>query len=117
KKETPAAAAPAPADKPADVKATPVAAAIIADKNIDPKSVTPSGYSVKILKNDVLEALSNPGRKPGTVPFSREERREKMRSVRKTVSRRLVEAKNSTSMLTTFNKVDMSAIIQIRAIY
>jgi 2-oxoglutarate dehydrogenase E2 component (dihydrolipoamide succinyltransferase) len=117
KKETPAAAAPAPADKPADVKATPVAAAIIADKKIDPKSVTPSGYSGKILKNDVLEALSNPGRKPGTVPFSREERREKMSSLRKTVSRRLVEAKNSTAMLTTFNEVDMSAIMEIRAKY
>lgn len=106
-----------PAEIPSDVKATPVAAAIIADKKIDTKSVTPSGFSGKILKNDVLEALSNPGRRPGTEPFSRVEKREKMSNLRKTVSRRLVEAKNSTAMLTTFNEVDMSAIMDIRKKY
>ena len=47
----------------ADVKASPVAAAIIADKKVDPKTVTPSGPEGKILKNDVLAALTNPGRK------------------------------------------------------
>ena len=61
-----------------DVKATPVASAIIADKGVDPKSIQASGYGGKILKDDVLEALSNPGRKPGTQAFSREEKREKM---------------------------------------
>jgi len=98
----------------ADVKATPVAAAILADKKVDLKSVTPSGTGGKILKNDVLDALSNPGRKPGTEAFSRDERREKMSQLRKTISRRLVEAKNSTAMLTTFNEVDMSAIMELR---
>ena len=104
-------ASPAPR---ADVKATPVAAAILADKKVDLKSVTPSGTGGKILKNDVLDALSNPGRKPGTEAFSRNERREKMSQLRKTISRRLVEAKNSTAMLTTFNEVDMSAIMELR---
>ncbi len=104
-------ASPAPS---ADVKATPVAAAILADKKVDLKSVTPSGTGGKILKNDVLDALSNPGRKPGTEAFSRNERREKMSQLRKTISRRLVEAKNSTAMLTTFNEVDMSAIMELR---
>lgn len=121
KQETETKAEPAAAatsvEKPGDMKATPVAAAIIADKKIDPKSVTPSGYSGKILKNDVLDALSNPGRKPGIELFSREDRREKMSNLRKTVSRRLVEAKNSTAMLTTFNEVDMSAIMEIRSKY
>ncbi|MFZ9300605.1 MAG: 2-oxoglutarate dehydrogenase complex dihydrolipoyllysine-residue succinyltransferase [Chitinophagaceae bacterium] len=98
----------------ADVKATPVAAAILADKKVDLKSVTPSGTGGKILKNDVLDALSNPGRKPGTEAFSRNKRREKMSQLRKTISRRLVEAKNSTAMLTTFNEVDMSAIMELR---
>ena len=98
-----------------DIKATPVAAAIIADKKVDPKSVTPSGYSGKIVKNDVLAALSNPGKVTGGKPlFSREERREKMSQLRKTISRRLVEAKNTTAMLTTFNEVDMSRIMDIR---
>jgi 2-oxoglutarate dehydrogenase E2 component (dihydrolipoamide succinyltransferase) len=67
------------------------------------------------VKQDVLEALSQPGRKPGAALFSRENRPEKMSNLRKTVSRRLVEAKNTTAMLTTFNEVDMSAIMDIRA--
>jgi len=99
----------------ADVKATPVAAAILADKKVDVKNITPSGTGGRILKNDVLEALASPGRKPGTEAFSRTEKREKMSNLRKTVSRRLVEAKNSTAMLTTFNEVDMSRIMEIRA--
>jgi 2-oxoglutarate dehydrogenase E2 component (dihydrolipoamide succinyltransferase) len=99
-----------------DIKATPVAAAIIADKKVDPKSVTPSGFSGKIVKNDVLAALSNPGKVTGGKPlFSRDERREKMSQLRKTISRRLVEAKNTTAMLTTFNEVDMSRIMEIRS--
>ncbi len=101
----------------ADVKATPVAAAILADKKVDVKAITPSGTGGRILKNDVLEALNNPGRKPGLEAFSRNDRHEKMSNLRRTISRRLVEAKNSTAMLTTFNEVDMSAIMEIRAKY
>ncbi len=97
-----------------DTKASPVAAAIIADKKVDPKSVTASGVHGKILKNDVLDALNNPGRTIGKPLFSREERREKMSNLRKTISRRLVEAKNTTAMLTTFNEVDMSRIMELR---
>jgi 2-oxoglutarate dehydrogenase E2 component (dihydrolipoamide succinyltransferase) len=104
---------------PNDIKATPVASAIIADKKIDPKTVTASGYSGKILKDDVLAALANPGKKAfaGTELFSRNVRQEKMSNLRKTISRRLVEAKNTTAMLTTFNEVDMSAIMDIRTKY
>jgi len=112
---TPAPAAAPVTSVPADLKATPVAAAIIADKKVDPVTIAASGTGGRILKQDVLEALSNPGRKPGTSAFSRSERREKMSNLRKTISRRLVEAKNSTAMLTTFNEVDMSAIMEIRA--
>lgn len=100
-----------------DVKATPVAAAIIADKKVDSKNITPSGSNGKIIKQDVLEALSRPGRKPGTELFSRNETPEKMSNLRKTISRRLVEAKNTTAMLTTFNEVDMSAIMEVRKKY
>ncbi|HZG99565.1 MAG TPA: 2-oxoglutarate dehydrogenase complex dihydrolipoyllysine-residue succinyltransferase [Flavisolibacter sp.] len=119
KQEAPKAATPSPAQQPVtaipnDVKASPVASAIIADKKVDPKSIQPSGYNGKILKEDVLGALSNPGRKPGMEAFSREEKREKMSNLRKTVSRRLVEAKNTTAMLTTFNEVDMSRIMALR---
>ena len=96
------------------VKATPVAAAIIADKKLDPKTVTPTGSNGKIFKQDVIDALNKPGRKPGIALFGRSERSEKMSALRKTISRRLVEAKNTTAMLTTFNEVDMSAIMDIR---
>ncbi len=101
----------------ADIRATPVAAAIIADKKVDPKSVAPSGSNGKIMKADVMEALNNPGRKPGTVLFARNDRPEKMSNLRKTISRRLVEAKNTTAMLTTFNEVDMGPVMEIRKKY
>ncbi|MBN8863207.1 MAG: 2-oxoglutarate dehydrogenase complex dihydrolipoyllysine-residue succinyltransferase [Sphingobacteriales bacterium] len=123
KAEAPKAAAPASAAPvtavPNDIKATPVASAIIADKKVDPKSVTPSGFQGKILKEDVLAALSNPGRKAfaGTELFSRNVRTEKMSNLRKTISRRLVESKNTTAMLTTFNEVDMTRIMDIRGKY
>ncbi|GAB3011228.1 2-oxoglutarate dehydrogenase complex dihydrolipoyllysine-residue succinyltransferase [Niabella terrae] len=107
---------PAPAT---DMKATPVASAILADKKVDPKTVKASGFSGKIIKEDVLAAIANAGRRSfdGGDLFSRNDRKEKMTSLRKTISRRLVEAKNSTAMLTTFNEVDMQPIMDIRALY
>ncbi|HWB27310.1 MAG TPA: 2-oxoglutarate dehydrogenase complex dihydrolipoyllysine-residue succinyltransferase [Chitinophagaceae bacterium] len=101
---------------PNDVKATPVASAIIADKKVDVASISPTGAGGKILKHDVLEALSHPGKKAfaGQELFTRNERRERMSNLRKTISRRLVESKNTTAMLTTFNEVDMGRIMDIR---
>jgi 2-oxoglutarate dehydrogenase E2 component (dihydrolipoamide succinyltransferase) len=97
-------------------KATPVASAIIADKNVDPAQIKPSGSGGKILKHDVLDALSHPAKQAfnGQELHSRNERREKMSNLRKTISRRLVESKNTTAMLTTFNEVDMSRVMEIR---
>ena len=102
-----------------DVKATPVAAAIIADKKVDPQTIKPSGTGGKILKDDVLQAISNPGKQAfkGAELFSRNVRKEKMSNLRKTISRRLVESKNTTAMLTTFNEVDMTRIMDIRSKY
>jgi len=100
-----------------DVKATPVAAAMLADKKVDVKKVTPSGSNGRIMKHDVLEALMNPGRAVGKELFGRDERAEKMSNLRRTISRRLVEAKNTTAMLTTFNEVDMTAIMDFRTKY
>jgi len=100
-----------------DSKATPVANAIMADKQVKASEVKGSGSKGRIMKQDVLDAIANPGRKGGADAFSREEKREKMSNLRKTVSRRLVEAKNSTAMLTTFNEVDMTRIMDIRKAY
>jgi len=100
------------------IKASPVASAIIADKHVDLSTISASGAGGKILKDDVLAALSNPGKVTGgKALFSREERKEKMSQLRKTISRRLVEAKNTTAMLTTFNEADMSRIMDIRGRY
>jgi 2-oxoglutarate dehydrogenase E2 component (dihydrolipoamide succinyltransferase) len=102
-----------------DIKATPVAAAIIADKKVDPQSIKPSGTGGRILKDDVLNALSNPGKQAykGVELNSRNVRKEKMSNLRKTISRRLVESKNTTAMLTTFNEVDMGRIMEVRSKY
>lgn len=101
---------------PNDIKATPVAAAIIADKKVEASSITASGANGKIMKNDVMQALANPGKKAvaGQELFTRNDHTEKMSNLRKTVSRRLVEAKNTTAMLTTFNEVDMGRIMALR---
>ncbi|MBL0234660.1 MAG: 2-oxoglutarate dehydrogenase complex dihydrolipoyllysine-residue succinyltransferase [Chitinophagaceae bacterium] len=97
-------------------KASPVASAIIADKKLDVSQVTATGVHGKIMKEDVLAALSNPGKLAfkGAELNGRTQRPEKMSNLRKTISRRLVEAKNTTAMLTTFNEVDMSRIMDIR---
>ncbi len=118
--QKPAASSTAPATAVSnDIKATPLASAILADKKVDPASIKPSGSNGKILKLDVLEALQNPGKKAfeGQQLNSRNERREKMSNLRKTISRRLVESKNTTAMLTTFNEVDMTRIMDTRKLY
>jgi len=114
----PAAEAPVTAI-PNDLKASPVASAMIADKKIDPTTITATGSGGRIMKGDVLAALANPGKQtfPGQPLNSRNERREKMSNLRKTISRRLVESKNTTAMLTTFNEVDMTRIMEIRKQY
>ena len=102
------------ADK--NANATPVAKSIMAENKMTAGDVKGTGEGGRILKKDVLAALENPGRIGGGEK-SRSEDRKKMSNLRKTVSRRLVEAKNSTAMLTTFNEVDMTNIMAIRSKY
>ncbi len=109
----------APKPAPSEVKATPLASALLAEKKVDLSQVKATGPQGKIVKEDVLKALEQPGRIPfeNQVLSAREQRKEKMSNLRKTIAKRLVEAKNGTAMLTTFNEVDMSAILAIRASY
>ena len=100
-----------------DVKTSPVAAAIIADKKLDSTKFIPSGPQGKILKEDVLAALNKSKHSDKTDLNARTEKEEKMSSLRKTISRRLVEAKNTTAMLTTFNEVNMQHVMEIRNQY
>jgi 2-oxoglutarate dehydrogenase E2 component (dihydrolipoamide succinyltransferase) len=76
-----------------------------------------TGVSGRLTKEDALNAVRNKANIPQREAFSRNERREKMSRLRKTISERLVYSKNSTAMLTTFNEVDMTAINAIRAKY
>lgn len=100
-----------------DVKASPVANAIMSDKQVNAADVKGSGAQGRIMKQDVLEAINNAGKRGGVAAFTREDKVQKMSNLRKTISRRLVEAKNSTAMLTTFNEVDMTRIMEVRKLY
>ncbi|MFI5136706.1 MAG: 2-oxoglutarate dehydrogenase complex dihydrolipoyllysine-residue succinyltransferase [Sphingobacteriales bacterium] len=117
---------------------SPAAAKILAEKGVAPESVSGTGKAGRITKEDALlaEKISeNPqvrGREPeagnpkpqpvvakpmAEASGARSDRREKMSSLRRTVAKRLVAVKNETAMLTTFNEVDMSPIMEIRSKY
>lgn len=128
-------------DKP---KISPVADKILSDAGISPEKIKGSGIGGRITKEDALKALDEMetnGREhkdektdtiqevdikqekkvelkaPTIFQGKRTERREKMTTLRKTISRRLVAAKNETAMLTTFNEVNMKAIMDLRSKY
>lgn len=99
-----------------DVKMSPVARNIATENSVTPYALQGSGPHGRIMKNDVLQAMAK-GFGSGTVTGTRGERKEKMTPLRKKLSERLVSVKQQTAMLTTFNEVDMSAIMNLRAKY
>ena len=114
-------AKPAPAAAPvaSNVLISPVAAQLLAEYGISPETVSGTGSNSKITKLDALEAIVKLGVNKGGAKAStgRNARREKMSNLRKTLSKRLVAAKNETAMLTTFNEVNMKPIMDLRAKY
>ncbi len=98
---------------------SPAAAKILSEKGIDPQAVKGSGIDGRITKEDAQAANRSEVKSAVTTiaAGSRAMRSEKMSSLRKTVAKRLVAVKNETAMLTTFNEVDMQAIMDIRAKY
>ncbi len=96
---------------------TPVAKKILEEGAVKITEVKGSGAGGKITKEDALKAVRAKAGMPAREAFSRNERREKMSRLRKTIAERLVYSKNSTAMLTTFNEVDMTAINKIREKY
>jgi 2-oxoglutarate dehydrogenase E2 component (dihydrolipoamide succinyltransferase) len=102
-----------------DMLISPVAAQLLAEYGIAPEQVAGSGSNGKITKVDALEAIVKLGVNKGgaAAATGRNARREKMSNLRKTVSKRLVAAKNATAMLTTFNEVNMKPIMDLRAKY
>ena len=95
---------------------TPVAKKIIDEKGIDIKNVQGSGSGGKILKDDVIDLDKQVIQKTEQEQSSLQTR-EKMTQLRKTIAKRLVAVKNETAMLTTFNEVDMSSIMELRSLY
>ncbi|MFM2031559.1 MAG: 2-oxoglutarate dehydrogenase complex dihydrolipoyllysine-residue succinyltransferase, partial [Chloroflexota bacterium] len=99
--------------------ATPVARNVAADAGVDLRTVAGSGPSGKITNQDVINAATP---KPAVTavtpaPISsgpRSETREKMTRRRQTIAQRLVQAQHNAAMLTTFNEVDLTRVMDIR---
>jgi 2-oxoglutarate dehydrogenase E2 component (dihydrolipoamide succinyltransferase) len=110
----PPAPAAAPAPAPSNGRATPVtpvARKVAEERGVDPSTVHGSGASGRILKQDVLGALSTPR------PASEREERVRMTPLRRRVAERLLAAQSNAAILTTFNEVDMSAVMALRKRY
>ncbi|WP_223551364.1 2-oxoglutarate dehydrogenase complex dihydrolipoyllysine-residue succinyltransferase [Aestuariivivens sp. NBU2969] len=94
--------------------ASPAAKKILAEKGIDSTSVSGTGKDGRVTKEDAVNAVPSMGTPTGG---NRGTTRSKMSMLRRKVAERLVEAKNTTAMLTTFNEVDMSPIFALRNEY
>ena len=122
------AAKPAPTAAPAaeaiEPKATSVARKMAADKGVDIAKVEGTGPGGRVTKADIENAGSAPAAKPAPAMVatsapaftgSRTVRRERMTKLRARIAERLVMAKNTAAMLTTFNECDMSEVMRLRA--
>jgi 2-oxoglutarate dehydrogenase E2 component (dihydrolipoamide succinyltransferase) len=115
----------------APANTSPVAAKIIEESNLKQEEIKGTGRDGKITKADALQAIANKTKvvvekeipevanniSSNSTTTSRNDRREKLSRMRRTIAKRLVAAKNETAMLTTFNEADMSAIIEMRNKY
>jgi 2-oxoglutarate dehydrogenase E2 component (dihydrolipoamide succinyltransferase) len=121
--------APSVPSAPGDVKATPTARNVAREEGVKLESVAATGARGRVMKNDVLKARTPEApvapRPPSTPPApsipratraegERREERSRMTKRRATIARRLVEAQHNAAMLTTFNEVDMTAIMDLR---
>jgi len=131
----PAAAAPAATPAPAAAPAPSADAAALSpsvrravlETGVDPSTVQGTGKDGRLTKDDVIAAASSkpaaapaPAAAPVAAPAAtggRKEERVRMTRLRQTVAKRLKEAQNTAAMLTTFNDVDMTAVIEARAKY
>ncbi|GAB4449128.1 MAG: 2-oxoglutarate dehydrogenase complex dihydrolipoyllysine-residue succinyltransferase [Bacteroidia bacterium] len=101
---------------------SPAAAKLMAENNISTSQIQGTGKNGRITKQDVLKYIASGFPKAqesltSTFGGNRETSRQKMSSLRKAISKRLVAVKNQTAMLTTFNEVDMSAVYNLRNKY
>ena len=126
----PAAAAPAPAPAPAPAASpqslmpmSPAVRRMVEDYNLDPASVTGTGKGGRLTKGDVLKAIESGSARTMSAPVAAaaptgpREERVKMTRLRKTIAARLKDAQNTAAMLTTYNEVDMTAVMAARGKY
>ncbi|MBN8816585.1 MAG: 2-oxoglutarate dehydrogenase complex dihydrolipoyllysine-residue succinyltransferase [Sphingomonas sp.] len=124
------AAAPAPTPAPAEAAPAALSPSVrraVLETGVDPATVTGTGKDGRLTKDDVLAAAASPAPAPAaTAPVptpsvaastGRKEERVRMTRLRQTVAKRLKDAQNTAAMLTTFNDVDMSAVIEARTKY
>lgn len=98
---------------------------LLAEKGVDASSIKGTGKGGRITKEDVEKHLKSADKAPSAAPAAaqvapvgeRTEKRVPMTRLRKTIANRLLEAKNSTAMLTTFNEVNMKPIMDLRKQY
>jgi 2-oxoglutarate dehydrogenase E2 component (dihydrolipoamide succinyltransferase) len=122
--------APAPAPAPAPVKAAaepvlaPSAQRVVAENKLDAAAIPGTGKDGRITKGDALAALDARAKAPPPAPapagpreIHEREERVRMTRLRQTIARRLKEAQNNAAMLTTFNEVDMTAVMAMRTQY
>ncbi|MCT4630548.1 2-oxoglutarate dehydrogenase complex dihydrolipoyllysine-residue succinyltransferase [Winogradskyella sp.] len=93
---------------------SPAARKILDEKGIDASTIKGTGKDGRVTKDDAIKAVPSMGTPTGG---NRGTSRSKMSMLRRKVAERLVEAKNTTAMLTTFNEVDMSPIFNLRKQY
>jgi len=129
KSAEPAKPAPAQPSKTADMPAPPSVRKMAAESGVDPSKVDGSGKHGQVSKGDMMAAIeraaSSPTpvsaaaqmRAPSSADDASREERVHMTRLRQTIARRLKEAQNMAAMLTTFNEVDMSAVMALRAQY
>lgn len=94
--------------------ASPAAKKILDEKNIDPATIQGTGKDGRVTKEDAVKAVPSMGTPTGG---PRGETRQRMSMLRRKVAERLVEAKNTTAMLTTFNEVNLTNVNKLRSEY
>jgi len=97
-----------------DLKLSPAVRKIVSEKNIDVKSIKGSGKDGRILKGDLINLMGiNPPPSERKIKHGQEERI-KMTRLRQTIAKRLKQAQENAALLTTFNEVDMTNVMEMR---
>jgi 2-oxoglutarate dehydrogenase E2 component (dihydrolipoamide succinyltransferase) len=103
---------------------SPAVRRIVEDYNLDPASITGTGKDGRLTKGDVLKAIEAGSARTMSAPVQTvaassgpREERVKMTRLRKTIASRLKDAQNTAAMLTTYNEVDMTAVMEARNKY